>query len=101
MSSEIDGILKGLGNLTGVIGTMVMNSNGLPIRTSFKEAESIHYAAFVSEFLRKMRSVVEPLLGAPIDVIRVRSHKNEIIIAPSDPKSDIILIVVQDASVQA
>jgi dynein light chain roadblock-type len=101
MSGEIDGILKGLGNLTGVLGTMVMNSNGLPIRTTFKDAEAIHYAAFISEFLRKLRAVLEPMLGAPIDVIRVRSHKNEIIIAPSDQKSDIILVVVQDASAQA
>lgn len=101
MSAEIDGILKSLGNLTGVLGTMVMNSNGLPIRTTFKDAEAIHYAAFVSEFLRKVRSVLEPMLGAPIDVIRVRSHKNEIIIAPSDQKSDIILVVVQDATAQA
>jgi dynein light chain roadblock-type len=101
MSSEIDGILKGLGNLTGVIGTMVMNSNGLPIRTTFKDSEAIHYAAFISEFLRKLRTVLEPMLGAPIDIIRVRSHKNEIIIAPSDQKSDVILVVVQDASAQA
>jgi predicted regulator of Ras-like GTPase activity (Roadblock/LC7/MglB family) len=101
MSSEVDGILKGLGNLTGVIGTMVMNSNGLSIRTSFKEAEAIHYAALISEFLRKVRAVLEPMMGAPIDVIRVRSHKNEIIIAPSDAKSDLILVVVQDASAQA
>jgi hypothetical protein len=34
-------------------------------------------------------------------VIRVRSDKNEIIIAPPDPKSDIILVVVQDASALA
>jgi predicted regulator of Ras-like GTPase activity (Roadblock/LC7/MglB family) len=80
---------------------MVMNSNGLPIHTSFKDAEAIHYAAFISEFLRKVRAVLEPMMGAPIDVIRVRSHKNEIIIAPSDAKSDIILVVVQDASAQA
>jgi dynein light chain roadblock-type len=101
MTADIDTLLKGLGNLTGVIGTMVMNSNGLPIRTSFKDAEAIHYAAFISEFLRKVRVVLEPVMGAPIDVIRVRSHKNEIIIAPSDVKSDIILVVVQDASAQA
>jgi len=101
MSGEIDGVLNPLGNLTGVIGTMVMNSNGLPIRTTFKDAEAIHYAAFISEFLRKLRTVLEPMMGAPLTVIRVRSHKNEIIIAPSDPKSDIILVVVQDAAAQA
>jgi predicted regulator of Ras-like GTPase activity (Roadblock/LC7/MglB family) len=101
MSSEIDGIMKGVGNLTGVLGTMVMNANGLPIRTTFKDAETIHYAALISEFLRKARTVVEPLMGNPIDIIRIRSQKNEIIIAPSDQKSDVILVVVQDASAQA
>jgi hypothetical protein len=64
LSAETDNLLKGLGNLTGMIGTMAMNSNGLPICTTFKDAEAIHDAAFVSEFLRKLRSVLEPMLGA-------------------------------------
>ena len=102
MSVEIDGIMKSLGNLPGVIGTMIMTYNGLPIRTSFKETESIHYAGLVSEFIRKAKSVIEPSLlnGPPIDVIRIRSNKNEIIIAP-DSKGETILIVVQDADAQA
>lgn len=101
MTAEIDHLMKGLGNLTGVIGTMVMNSNGLPIRTTFRDGEAIHYAALISELLRKSKSVVEPMMGGLIDVIRIRSHKNEIIITPSDAKSDLILVVVQDGSVQA
>ena len=100
MTAEIDHIMKGLGNQPGVLGTMVMNSNGLPIRTTFRDAEAVHYAALISELLRKSKSVVEPLMGGQIDVIRIRSHKNEIIITPSDAKSDIILVVVQDASAQ-
>ena len=100
MTAEIDHIMKGLGNQPGVRGTMVMNSNGLPIRTTFRDAEAVHYAALISELLRKSKSVVEPLMGGQIDVIRIRSHKNEIIITPSDAKSDIILVVVQDASAQ-
>ena len=101
MTAEIDHIMKGLGNQPGVLGTMVMNSNGLPIRTTFRDAEAVHYAALISELLRKSKSVLEPLMGGQIDVIRIRSHKNEIIITPSDAKSDIILVVVQDASAQA
>lgn len=100
MTAEIDHIMKGLGNQTGVLGTMVMNSNGLPIRTTFRDAEAVHYAALISELLRKSKSVLEPLMGGQLDVIRIRSHKNEIIITPSDAKSDIILVVVQDASAQ-
>lgn len=101
MAAEIDSLMKSLGNLTGVVGTMVMNANGLPIRTSFKDSEAVHYAALISELLRKSKTSVEPLLGGQVDVIRIRSHKNEIIIAPSDTKSDTILVVVQDASAQA
>lgn len=101
MAAEIDSLMKGLGNLTGVVGTMVMNANGLPIRTTFKDGEAVHYAALISELLRKSKTSVEPLLGGQVDVIRIRSHKNEIIIAPSDTKSDTILVVVQDASAQA
>lgn len=101
MTTEIEGIMKGLGNLTGVVGTMTMNTNGLPIRTTFKDAEAVHYAALISEFIRKAKSTVDPLVnGTPIDIIRVRSHKNEIIICP-DLKNDLVLVVVQDAMAQA
>lgn len=101
MTAEIDNLMKGLGNLTGVVGTMIMNANGLPIRTTFRDAEAVHYAGLISELLRKSKSTVEPLLGGQVDVIRIRSHKHEIIITPSDTKSDLILIVVQDATAQA
>lgn len=94
--SEIDGVLKVLGNQPGVIGTIVMKMNGLPIRSTFKDAETVHYAGLVSEFVKKAKSSLETnILQNPINVIRVRSHKNEIIITPD---ADLILVVVQDAN---
>ena len=96
--TNLEGIMKELGGLPGVVGTMIMNLNGLPIRTTFKDAEAIHYAALISEFVRKCKSSVEHdiMQNRPITIIRIRSHKNEIIIVP-DSKNEFILVVVQDA----
>ena len=96
-SQEIEGILKGLQGQPGVIGTMVLKTNGLPYKTSFKEAETIHYAGLVTEFTKKCKASLEGLLSnEPISTIRIRSHKNEIIIAPDN---DLILVVVQEAKI--
>lgn len=95
-SAEIEGILKGLQGQPGVLGTIVLKTNGLPYKTSFREAETIHYAGLVSEFTKKCKASLEGVLyGEPISSIRVRSHKNEIIIVPDN---DLILVVVQEAT---
>ncbi|EAY15834.1 Roadblock/LC7 domain containing protein [Trichomonas vaginalis G3] len=99
MSIEIDGILKNLGTIPGIIGWIVLKMNGLPYKTSFREAESVHYAGLVSEFVKKAKSSLEnSLLPGTISQIRIRSHKNEIIIVPD---ADFILVAVQEAGVTA
>ncbi|EAY05826.1 Roadblock/LC7 domain containing protein [Trichomonas vaginalis G3] len=99
MSSEIDGILKNLATIPGVTGWMVLKMNGLPYKTSLREAESVHYAGLVSEFVKKAKTTLEnSLLPGAISQIRVRSHKNEIIIVPDN---DFILVAIQDAAIPA
>ena len=96
-SGEIDSILRGLQSQPGVIGTIILKTNGLPYKTSFKEAETIRYAGLVTEFTKKCKASLEGLLNnEPISVIRIRSHKNEIIITPDN---DLILVVVQEAKI--
>ena len=96
-SAEIESILKGLQGQPGVLGTIVLKTNGLPYKTSFKEAETIHYAGLVTEFTKKAKASLEGVLSNdPISSIRIRSHKNEIIIVPDN---DLILVVVQDAAI--
>lgn len=99
MSSEIDGILKNLSTIPGIIGWIVLKMNGLPYKTSLREAESVHYAGLVGEFVKKAKASLEnSLLPGSISQIRIRSHKNEIIIVPDN---DFILVAVQDAAVLA
>ena len=94
-SNEIDSVLKNLQGQPGVLGTLIMKTNGLPYKTSFRETETIHYAGLVSEFVKKCRQTLEGVIwNEPITSIRVRSHKNEIIIVPDN---DLILVVVQEA----
>ena len=78
MSAEIDALMKGLGNLTGVIGTMVMNSNGLPIRATFRDEQAVHYAGLISELLRNVSHVLnhflaDKLMLLELDHIKMRS----------------------------
>ena len=74
-SAEIEGVLKNLQAQPGVIGTMILKTNGLPYKTSFRESETIRYAGLVTEFTKKCKSSLENLFNNdPISVIRIRSH---------------------------
>lgn len=94
-------MMKRLQNQPGVIGSILMKTNGLTIRaTTFSDSEVVHYAGLIGEFVMRTKSSLEQHVfgGDPIDEIRLRTHKNEIIITPD---KDYILAVVQDANAQA
>ena len=97
MSQEIENVLKNIQAQPGVIGYVVMTGNGLPVKTSLSDSETLQYCGLVSDYVTKSQaSVGGKLLTKPVDVIRIRSKKNELIITP---EKDFILLVIQDVSV--
>lgn len=91
---------KRLQSHKGVIGIIVINADGIAIRSTLDNELTVQYAALVSHFTVKARSAVRKLDGEnELKFLRIRSKKHEIMIAPEFEKShEYYLVVVQDPS---
>ncbi|EUB56240.1 Dynein light chain roadblock-type [Echinococcus granulosus] len=78
----------------GVQGIIIMNNDAVPIRTTMDKPMTVHYCALSQQLVSKSRAGVRD--GDPtndLTFLRVRSKKNEIMIAPD---KEYTLIVVQE-----
>ena len=93
---------KRLRSHKGVHGFLVMNGDGIAIRSSMDNPETVHYAALVSRYVEKCRSCVKRLDGDDeLDFIRIRSIKHEIMVAPDfSGSTDYFLVVVQNPTTE-
>ena len=91
---EVDKICADISRKGGVTGIIAMTSDGRPIRTDFPNTETYLYSDLVARFVQRTKKSFEeiPDVGE-IETIRIRSKKNELIVAPY---GNFILIVVQD-----
>ncbi|GIL66164.1 hypothetical protein Vafri_19767 [Volvox africanus] len=98
--AAVDETFKRLQSHKGVLGIIVINADGIAIRTTFDNDLTVQYAALVSHFTVKARSAVKKLDGDnDLKFLRIRSKKHEIMIAPEFEKShEYYLVVVQDPS---
>lgn len=94
MSSEVEETLKRIQSHKGVKGVLIMNSEGVPIRSNMEPDQTETYAALVSQLSLKASGVVRTLDESDeLAFLRIRSKKHEIMIAPD---KDYILVVVQN-----
>jgi dynein light chain roadblock-type len=93
---------KRLRSHKGVQGFMALNGDGIAIRSSMDNSQTVHYAALVSRFVGKSRSCVKKLDPEDeLNFIRIRSLKHEIMIAPDyNGNMDYHLVVVQDPTTE-
>ncbi|PNH04058.1 Dynein light chain roadblock-type 2 [Tetrabaena socialis] len=98
--AAVDETFKRLQSHKGVLGIIVINVDGIAIRTTFDNDLTVQYAALVSHFCVKARSAVKKLdADNDLKFLRIRSKKHEIMIAPEFEKShEYYLVVVQDPS---
>ena len=93
--SEVSAILDNIGKQTGVLGTIVMTNGGIVVKTSFTPSDAANYAAVVSDFLKRTKNCTDALTpGQGLQVVRIRSFKNELIIIPDE---SFTLVIVQDS----
>ncbi|GAB4817752.1 hypothetical protein N2152v2_004798 [Parachlorella kessleri] len=100
--STLEESVKRLQSHKGVEGILVINGDGVPIRSTLEHELSVQYAALVTELGQKARSVVKELAKDPADdmlSLRIRSKKHELIIVP-DLERQFTLVVVQDPSTE-
>lgn len=60
--SEVEETLKRISSHKGVIGTVIVNVEGVPIRSNLERSEqTAQYASQITDLTRKARSVVRDL----------------------------------------
>jgi len=96
--SDVEEVLKRVQSHKGVIGTIVINQDGIPIRTTLDNSTTVQYAGLLCQLTQKARGTVRDLDPSnDLTFLRIRSKKNEIMCAPS---SEYLLVVIQAAEVQ-
>ena len=94
----MDEVLKRLSSHKGVEGSVIVNYDGVPIRTSFDHDTTNQYANMATLFTEKTVSTVKDLdQKDSVKTIRLRSKQNEVVIAPG---KEYILVVVQKPQVE-
>lgn len=79
--------MKRINSHKGVLGIIIVNNDGIPIRTTFPDpAVTVQYAALVTHMASKARTVVRTLDPQnDLHFLRIRSKKHEIMGAPLTP----------------
>jgi len=93
MSQEIDELIKKLQAHKGVIGVVIVNQDGIPLKSTLDNQTSVHYASEMHSLTTKARSVIKEIDSSnDLTFLRVRSKKHEILVAPDH---DYFMIVIQ------
>ncbi|XP_065547957.1 dynein light chain roadblock-type 1 isoform X1 [Lathamus discolor] len=94
--AEVEETLKRIQSQKGVQGIIVVNSEGIPIKSTMDNSTTIQYAGLMHSFIMKARSTVRDIDPQnDLTFLRIRSKKNEIMVAPGKNK-DYFLIVIQN-----
>ncbi|VVC92988.1 dynein light chain roadblock-type 2-like [Leptidea sinapis] len=93
MANEADETVRKLSSHKGVVGVVVVNGEGIPIKSTLDNHVSVQYAGLMGSLIDKAKAVVRDLDPTnDLTFLRIRSKKSEVMVAPD---KDFILIVVQ------
>uniref|UniRef100_A0AAY4DSR1 Dynein light chain roadblock n=1 Tax=Denticeps clupeoides TaxID=299321 RepID=A0AAY4DSR1_9TELE len=99
---SVEETIKRIQSQKGVQGIIIVNAEvlicnaGIPIKTTLDNSNTVHYAGLIHQLVMKARSTVREIDPQnDLTFLRVRSKKNEIMIAPD---KDYFLIVIQNPS---
>lgn len=100
--AHVEEAFKKVVSIQGSQGMMIMNGEGIAIRTTMENDVTVHYAALASSFIKKTRSAIKHLDGEDeLQFVRIRSQKHEILMAPDFSKNhEYYMIVVQNPTTQ-
>jgi dynein light chain roadblock-type len=94
--SEIEDTIKRIQSHKGVQGLIVLNLDGIPVRTTLDNSTTVQYASLLYSLAAQARNCVRDIDPQnDLTFLRVRSKKHEIMIAP---EKDYTLIVIQNPS---
>eukprot|EP00976_Prorocentrum_cordatum_P092092 1188790-Prorocentrum_minimum.AAC.1 len=76
---DVEETMKRINSHKGVLGIIIVNNDGIPIRTTLDAQVTVQYAALVTHLASKARSVVRKLDEQnDLHFLRIRSKKHEI-----------------------
>ncbi|CAL8336581.1 unnamed protein product [Lota lota] len=94
--AEVEETLKRIQGQKGVQGIIIVNAEGIPIKTTMDNSTTVQYAGLIHQLVMKARSTIRDVDPQnDLTFLRIRSKKNEIMIAPD---KDYFLIVIQNPS---
>lgn len=94
--TEVEETIKRVQSHKGVLGIIVVNAEGIPIRTTLDNSTTVQYAGLIHQLTMKARSTVRDIDPQnDLSFLRIRSRKHEIMIAPD---KEYLLIVIQNPS---
>ncbi len=83
--SEIEETLKRITSHQGVEGLVIVNAEGIPIRSNLDNDLKIKYASLITQLTAQARSVVRDLNPQnDLTFLRVRTKFHEILVAPGN-----------------
>uniref|UniRef100_A0A3B5BMH9 Dynein light chain roadblock n=1 Tax=Stegastes partitus TaxID=144197 RepID=A0A3B5BMH9_9TELE len=90
---EVEETLRRIEASKGVIGTIVVNAEGIPIKTTLDNPTTAKYAELLCQLSTMARNTVRDIDPQnDFTFLRIRSKKHEIMVAVGD----YLLIVIQD-----
>lgn len=93
--SDVEETVKRIQAHKGVTGVIIIDSNGIPIRTTMENTITVQYAGLMHQLTQKARRTIRDLDSQnDLTFLRLRSKKYEIMVAPD---KEYMLIVVQNA----
>lgn len=94
VSSQVEAALKRIQSHKGVVGTIVVNSEGIPLRTDLDNSNTLLHASLCKALVSMANNTVRDIDPEnELTILRVKSKKNELIISPWE---DYLLIVIQN-----
>ena len=93
-ATEVEETLKRIQSHRGVTGILIVDLNGVVIKSNMSSDEAKEHAALISQLASKASSMVRTLDAQnDLTFLRVRTRKYEIMVAPD---KEYILIVIQN-----
>eukprot|EP00796_Vickermania_ingenoplastis_P012610 gene12610-8646_t len=87
-AADIEELVKRITCHHGVRGFLIINGEGIPIRHSFSEASrslAVQHAALLQSLAVKTKQMIQEMdVNNELQVIRLRSKKHEIVVAPDN-----------------
>ncbi|XP_052251729.1 dynein light chain roadblock-type 2 isoform X1 [Dreissena polymorpha] len=91
--SEVEETIKRIQSHKGVSGIIIVNADGIPIRTTLDNSTTVQYSGLIHQLAAKAKSTVRDLDPQnDLTFLRIRSKKHEIMVAPD---KEYLLIVIQ------